>query len=227
MELVGLVISALGLIVGVLLSQPVIDCVRRRSWAKKKAAEFDMNDRWVKEIDSKEQAFELWDQTIRVDAEGNAVHAVDIDHLSFPVYCEAATVLPAELAAWARTGRKDLSVTPTPWDVEQAKGRIRIDLSPPMAPRERRRVKWGYSLPNTFRSGEDYYEWYVRYPHYDLKGRIIFDVSWKILSARWSSEMASDYDAPVVKGSEIVWRVVFPEVGSCLRMELSLDLPQR
>jgi len=225
-----LFLSIVGLILA--LIPPTAIYVRYRRWRQRL--------RWSARLQVKRgaipklghYAFEFWRQAIAVDSSGNARHEIDarlanisdglLEELRFPVYCDATGVPSSAVAPWARSGRHVLSATIDEWDSRHARGRVRIQLDPPVPPGGHRRLRWGYTLPGTFRPGDEYYNWDVATPHFDLSGILRFDPAWSVLYARWERDIANSQRAPRLKNSTIRWLIRFPQPGQRVTMRFGL-----
>lgn len=229
------VLTIIGILLTIFLSAPAINlCIRkysnfreRRRWS----ADLLVEKALVPKLDH--YAFDSWDQKINVDHVGSAVHVVNarmmnispdlISHLYFTVYCDGTDIPGEAVRPWAKLGRKNLHTKLEDWDYKKARGRINILIAPPVQPGKRIRIRWGYTLPNTFGPGNEYYNWDIATLHYEISGRIIFSQPWKILYARWDDDLIHSQDVPKIDGSIITWKVHFPDKGQRIMMKIGLD----
>ncbi len=230
---IGLILGLLGIFLTILLSEPIIARIQQIRQSRKRnnwSANLQVDKNIIRLHEN--YAFEFWWHVIEVDKDGNAVHSVDArivnigDHLltalSFPVYCDARDVEDRVVNPWAKFGVRRLAARLEHWIPEHARGVIKINLNPPMAPGSRHRIRWGYFLPQTFRTGDEYYNWDISTPHFDLGGEIRFEPSWKILYARWDGEAANRQAPPTCNASKIVWSFHFPKMGERITMRFGL-----
>ena len=208
--------------------------LRRRKEKQKRerwSADLQVDEAQIREL--KHYAYEYWRQVITVDDQGNADHRVEariinigdtqLDRVAVPVYCDAVNVPAAAVKPWANCGRALLPTSVEDWITERSRGRVAISIVPPLAPGERRKIRWGYTLPHTFIPGDEYYNWDIATPHYEVGGRIMFPETWTIQYARWDSDIANTQPSPEVKGATIDWIVHFPERGKRFTMHFGLS----
>lgn len=228
-----LLLAVLGLILTVLLSGPTVKAVQRRRRRRRTRLRWSADAQVRGAIAQlSHYGFEFWRQVIEVDSAGNATHSVDarllnlhdrlISEVTFPVYADTAHVSGSSLSPWATTGRRRLKVDVEDWIPERARGRIRINLKPPVRPGEARRLRWGYHLPATFRPGDEYYNYDVANPFDELTLEFRFDNSWSVLYARWEGHLGSTQQPPKIDGRVVRWTVRFPGVGQRVIMLFGL-----
>lgn len=229
-----LILAILGIGLTVLLSGPVI------TWVSKVFRERRSRERWSADLQVEEgvinrrdnYAFEFWNERIEVDDEGTAQHEIDarivnlgqhlLESADFPVYCDGSDISEAAIQPWARAGRTNLRAELRDWVPERARGRVRISFSPAIAPAGRCRFHWGFRMPDTFRAGDEYYNWDVSSPHYEIGGEIVFGDAWSVLYARFSDPLSTTQHEPVVGNRTIRWKVKFPKTEERLVLEFGL-----
>jgi hypothetical protein len=230
---IGTILGVVGILITIILSDPVIRWYRRWKEDQERerwSADLQVDEAQIPEL--KHYAYEYWEQEITVDSSGNAEHRVAariinigdklLEHVTFPVYCDATNVAEAEVQPWAACGRSSLPAQVEDWIPERARGRVAISIVPPLPPGERRKIRWGYKLPHTFRPGDEYYNWDIATPHYEIRGKIRFCEPWVIKYLRWDSDLAASQVAPTVKNGTIQWSVRFPELGKRITIRFGL-----
>jgi hypothetical protein len=229
-----LLLAIIGLILTILLSGPAVSKVRKyRELKRRKKWSADIQVKKGLITEQKDYAFETWQQVIEVNKQGDALHSVDarivnigthlLRFLSFPVYCDATNVPEMEVNPWARYGRHELVTHLEQWDTQRARGRIRIDLDPPISLGKRIMLSWGYCLPRTFKPGDEYYNWDISTPHYELGGELQFDPCWRIVYLRWEGYISGIQPSPTLDGSNIIWYVLFPKITERITMRFGLE----
>lgn len=230
-----LILAIIGIVLTMALSGPVL------AWFLRLRYDRRSRQRWSADlqveggvINKREHyAFEFWDERIEVDTEGGANHSVDARivnigatlhaHADFPVYCDAQNVPQDAIQPWAKSGRRTLPVEVKDWIPERARGRIRVTFSPPVPPAAKCRLHWGFRLPSTFHPGDEYYNWDVSSPHYEIGGEIAFNSDWSILYARYSEPLNATQAAPVIDGNVIRWKVQFPKTAERITLGFGLE----
>jgi len=233
MLVIGTILSVAGIVLTVLLPEPankwirhLMDKRRRETWS----ADLQVDEAQIREL--KHYAFEYWQQEIAVDVDGNADHRVEakivnigdklLTYVTFPVYCDAKNVVEGELQIWAACGTRSLPCEVEDWISERARGRVAISIVPPLPPGERRKIRWGYRLPQTFLPGDEYYNWDIATLHYEIGGKITFSEPWVVQYVRWNSHFATNQPSPKVDNGTIEWIVRFPERGTRVKMDIGL-----
>jgi hypothetical protein len=146
-----------------------------------------------------------------------------LEQLAFPIYCETKNVPETEVQPWAACGGVSLSAQVKNWIVEQGRGQLIIPIIPPLSPGEKRNIRWGYRLPLIFKAGDEYYNWDIGTPFFEIGGKIKFSESWTIHHARWDPDPATSQVTLKVRKNTILWTIRFPELGkrTTMRFELS------
>lgn len=228
-------IAILGIVLTVVLSGPAIAWIVRL-WRDAKS-----RHRWSADLQVERgiittrdhYAFEFWTHHIAVDAAGAATHTIDarivnvgsnlLTHVDFPIYCDAQDVSDECIHAWARCGRRDLPVKIMDWVPQRARGRVRVTFDPSVAPAGRCRLRWGYVLPSTFLPGDEYYNWDISAPHYEIGGDIHFSPEWSISYVRYAEGLESSQPKPTGNDNTISWRSKFPRMAKRIRLEFGLQ----
>ena len=231
---VGIILGIVGIIATIILSEPVIKWFQHRKEDRKRqkwSADLHVDKALIQRF--KHYAFEYWQQEITVDANGNADHHVDarivnigdklIEQLTFPIYSDGKNIPETEIQPWAICGRNSLTAKVKDWIAERARGRITISIVPAISPGERRKIQWGYRLPRTFAIGDEYYNWDIATPHYEIGGSIIFSKPWSIRYIRWDPDLAATQLPPIIENGKIRWTVRFPEQGKRITMRFGLS----
>ncbi len=232
--IIGIVLGIVGIIATIMLSDPVIRWFRHRKEDRKRhkwSADLHVDEALIQR--HKHYAYEYWQQEIIVDTDGNADHRVDarivnigdklLEIVTFPIYCDAKNVPETEIRPWATCGRTSLTAQVEDWIPKRARGRITILIVPPISPGERRKIRWGYRLPRTFAIGDEYYNWDIATPHYEIGGSITFSIPWIIHYVRWDSNLVVSQLPPVAEDGKIRWTVHFPEIGKRITMRFGLS----
>ena len=230
---IGTILAIAGIVITILLSEPAIKWLRLRREERRRerwSADLQVDEAQIREL--KHYAYECWQQEIAVDAEGNADHRVEarivnigdklLERLTFPVYSDVKNLPESEVRPWAACGRRSLPSQVENWIPERARGRVAISIAPPLPPGERRKIRWGYRLPQTFMPGDEYYNWDIATPHYEIGGKITFSDPWVVQYVRWNSDLAAKQPSPRVKDGTIQWTVRFPERGKRITMHFGL-----
>jgi hypothetical protein len=181
----------------------------------------------------KNYGHESWRQEIAVDDDGNASHSVEaciinigekpLEQLVFSIYCETKNVPETEVQPWAACGETQLSAQVKNWIIEQGRGQLIISITPPLLPGEKRNLRWGYRLPSIFNAGDEYYNWDVGTPYFEIGGKIKFAPAWTINYARWDPNPATTQAPPKISKNTILWMIRFPESGNRLTMRFGLS----
>jgi hypothetical protein len=236
MVVLGIVLGVAGIVLTVLLSDPFFSFIKRevQGWKAKRRWSADLQVRRAVIPKLSHYAFEFWHQVIEVDGVGNAVHTVDaklinlqdglLAKVSFPAYADAANIPASELSPWALMGRRQLEVFVDDWIPQTARGRVWLKFDPPLRPGERKRFRWGYRVPDTFRPGDEYYNIDVANPLQELSLEFRFSHEWSVSYVRWDPAATAQHP-PAVKGRTIKGIVRFPEVGKRITMRFGLTLP--
>jgi hypothetical protein len=147
-----------------------------------------------------------------------------LETLYIPFFCDAPSISREVFQPWAKAGRKHLPTKLDFLDERRSQGRLAIEHVPPLKPGERRRTQWGFVMPHVFRAGDEYYDWDVEVPYYDMAGTLEFANNWTVLYARWEISKDCHFDPPIVEQANRVirWRVMFPEPGTRLHLRLGL-----
>jgi hypothetical protein len=90
-----------------------------------------------------------------------------VSEFFLPIFCDNVPLSVADVAPWAKAGRKTLKVVGT-WDEQRGEGRLKIVFPAALAPGERLRFSYGITLPGLFSPGKDYYNWDIEVPYFDL-----------------------------------------------------------
>lgn len=232
--IIGIILSTVGIVITVALSDPAIKWFRHRKEKRKRqkwSVDLHVDEGQVQKL--KHYAYEFWQQEINVDADGNADHRVDaciinigdklLERVTFPIYCDAQNIPATDVKPWAACGKTLLNAQVEDWIAESARGRVAILIVPPLSPGERRKIQWGYRLPQTFTVGDEYYNWDIATLHYEIRGSITFSKPWTIHYARWDPELAATQSPPIVEDGKIKWIVRFPERGKKITMRFGLS----
>lgn len=228
-----LFLALLGLALAILLSPPglrgiisTVEKVRRRQWSGEHYRKGDLQNK-------NHIAFDEWSCIFEIDDSGNCTQTYNVrlrnisrklvNVFYVPVFCDTKPLQFQDIQPWARNQRKDLVVEADAWNELGAEGRIKINFSKPVGPGERRKFSYGLKLPTLFRPGDDYYDWDVEIPHYDMKGEIRFSDSWRILYARWNVTDQQFLAEPTIENQSIIWKAAFPKPGTRLHMELGIS----
>lgn len=230
-----LFLTIVGTIVSILLSGPVLTAILRRYRELKNrrrwSADLQVEKGVIEGIN--QYAYEFWKHTIEVDCEGAAVHTIDsrlinISHtllkdIIFVIYADTKEVPESIISPWAKSRGIRHKVFLEDWIPKRARGRIRVLLNRPVAPGERLRLRWGYTLPSTFVPGDEYYNWDISSPQYESCAELKFASCWSILYARWGTKMPRAQPNPIVEGKSIKWCVRFPEQCKRIIVEFGLS----
>ncbi len=231
--ILGILLGIAGIVATCLLSDPAITWYRhlkqersRRRWS----ADLHVDQKQIQRLEH--YAFEYWRQDVTVDSAGNATHVVEarminireklLERVTFPVYCDGIDIPDSEIQPWARCGKTQLVAKVEDWIAPRARGRVAISIAPPLISGERRKICWGYRLPRTFNIGDEYYNWDVATPHYEIGGCITFAKPWRILYVRWAPELIATQLPPELEDNKIKWMVRFPERGKQLTLQFGL-----
>jgi hypothetical protein len=232
-QLAGLLLSAIGVLLTLFLSDPILQKIKEVRIERKLESEWEI-DEIVEEgiIPVKDDyAWVDWSVSIKINERGDADHDVTgevyntsedpLQHVDIPLYCDEPNIHRDMLDIWARSEGREVEVELENWDAANSRGRMRINLYPPLDPRESQLLKFGYRLPRLLKPGEEYYNWDISVRHFEFNGSIEFDDAWNVMYARWdqniSTPTAIDWDP-----DRIEWDVQFPEVGE--RMKLIMEL---
>lgn len=230
-----LIVTIIGIVLTIAVSGPVLAWLGRlwRAWRSRQRWSADLQVEGGVISRREHYAFEFWDERIDVDADGGADHAIDarvvnigatlLSHADFPVYCDAQNVPEDAIQPWAKSGKRTLPVEVKDWIPERTRGRIRITFSPPVLPAGKCRFHWGFRLPYTFHAGDEYYNWDVSSPHYQIGGEIAFNSNWAISYARYSEALNVTQVAPVIDGNVIRWKVQFPKTAERITLQFGLE----
>ena len=229
-----LALTILSLIIGVLALPAIYKSIEswlRRVRSQKWSADLQVERAYIAR--RKDYAFEDWHQEVRVDGNGSVVHCVTahvvnisphlLQTLAFPIYGDNVDVPDTVVQPWAKAGRRSLDARVIDWNPDKCRGRVTIDINPPLAPSERRKIMWGYSLPNIFRAGDEYYQWDISPPHYLISGVILFDPVWRIHNPGWTCDEHNRLPPPKLIGNRIKWHIRFPKVQERYRMGFGLS----
>jgi hypothetical protein len=232
-ELLSLFLGILGIILTILLSEPILRLIRkgmsnveRRKWSARQYRLGNVYNR-------RHFGFENWHVDAVVDRDGSISYTFEariinlgdqiLKSLYIPFFTDAKRITLAEINPWAASGKIRLPTKIANFDPRGSQGRIEFQYVPPLQPRERRWITWGLTLPRVFGEGDDYYNWAVEVPYYEMGGQFRFDKSWEILYAHWeASEQVRN--GPIIKKNNdtLQWQVLLPEPGTVLHMKLGL-----
>lgn len=229
-----LVLALLGILLTIALSGPVISVAARtyrdRRQRRRWSADLQVERGAIPKLEN--YAYERWHQVIRVDDAGNAVHSVEaklvnigqrlLESITFPVYCDAVDVPESAIEPWVRRARASDRIVVEDWLRATARGRLRVLFQPAIKPGGWAVVRWGYTLPSTFRPGDEYYNWDIATLHFEIRGELRFASSWSIGYARWRGKLSASQTPPAVRDSTITWKVAFPQKGERVTMEFGL-----
>lgn len=198
---------------------------RRKKWSE------DLLTNKTRLKTHKNYGHETWQQEIAIDDDGNASHSVEasiinigenpLEQLIFSIYCETKNVSETEVQPWADCEGTPLSSQVKNWVIEQGRGQLIISVTPPLMPGEKRNLRWGYRLPSIFKTGDEYYNWDIGTPYFEIGGKLKFSPAWKISYARWDGQAATA--PPKISRNTIMWMMRFPELGNRLTMRFGLS----
>lgn len=233
MEVLGIILGIVGVLLTVVLSTPIwrgimstIESMRRKQWSGEQYRKGVLQNKT-------HIAFDDWSSLFYIDSDGNCTqtYVVRVVNTSskllkqyhLPVFCDAKPLSVVEVDPWGKERGKEMVVDVDDWDEQAAQGRFKILFNRPLEPGERRRFSYGLKLPGLFAAGDDYYNWDVEVPYYDLKGEIKFSSGWKVRYAKWNVANDKFVSDPVFDDRSIKWQVMFPPVQTRLHMEFGLE----
>lgn len=179
-----LFLSLLGIVLAIIFAPPVwhgikkvMDALERLRWS---GAQYRLgilqNRRHI--------GFDEWVCRFEVDKIGNCAQVYDVrlvnlsnelvSEFFLPIFCDNIPLSVADVAPWAKAGRKTLKVVVDTWDEQRGEGRLKIVFPVALAPGERLQFSYGITLPGLFRPGKDYYNWDIEVPYFDLKCAVHF-----------------------------------------------------
>ncbi len=228
-----LTLSLIGIALALILSPPALngikkgmDAVRRWRWSGAQYRKGILQSR-------RHVGFDRWECSFVIDDDGTCAqtYTVRLVNLSdtlvseffLPVFCDTRPLRSEDVQAWARHRGRPLEMIVDTWNARRAEGRLKIKFPTALAPGERFPFSYGLTLPTLFSPGQDYYDWDVEVPHYDMKGTLTFSKVWEIKFARWGQHGTRHVPAPTVSQQSIRWRVAFPDVRTRLHLNLGLD----
>ena len=183
-------------------------------------------------IQQKHYSYESWYQKITIDKDGNATHSVDsiiintgqklLNSIKFPIYCDANDILEEEIKPWAYLENKSLSIMCDNWIPERSRGKLFVELDPPIPPGDCLQFNWGYTMPGTFKPGDEYYNWDISTKHFKIGGELKFHSSWRILYLNWDGDIEKSQPAAEWNQSSIKWKIHFPDIGNRITMRFGL-----
>jgi len=232
MEAIGLALAVFGIVLTIALSEPILKAIskymsdiQRRRWSSSRYRKGQLENR-------RHFGYEDWSVNLCVNDDGDTVQEFDakivnlspqlLETLYIPFFCDSGGLSREFMKPWARSAHAELPVAFDTIDARRSQGRIAIHHVPPLRPGESRRVKWGFVLPHVFQPGDEYYNWDVEVPHYDMVGRIEFTPKWQILYCRWEIERPGHYPPPHFDKTSIDWKIILPEPGTRLHMKLGI-----
>lgn len=233
MELASLLLGILGILLTLVLSDPAVRALlnlvadyKRRVWSASAYRKGRLESR-------RHFGYDQWSVRLVVNDDGDtkqhfAARVVNlsqqlVDVLYLPFFSDTGGLTREFMKPWARSGKKVLPVRFDLLDRRQSQGRIAIDHVPPLKPGERRRLEWGLVLPAVFAEGDDYYNWDVEVPYYEMTGEIVFSAQWQVLYARWEIPGVERRPPDLeFDHREIRWKAVLPEPGTRLHLKLGL-----
>ena len=233
LAIAGILLAVIGILltIGLTGSDAFLIRLLRDRWQRKRwSANLQVERAAIPKLDH--YAFEMWHHLIEVDDSGNASHSIDsrilnigqrlLESVYLPIYCDATDVPETAVLPWARRGLSQQPVCLDSWSQSRARGRLKVGFDPTIPPGKRIRFHWGYKLPKTFKAGDEYYNWDISTPLFELSGELRFSISWSVQYARWHGDLAEGQPAPIVKDRTIVWKVCFPEKGKRVTLEFGL-----
>lgn len=233
-QLVGVLLSIIGIILTLVLSDPIKKKIKEKRIERKIKSEWDP-DRHIEKgiIPVKDRyAWIEWSAEIMINERGDAIHEITAEvyntseelltEIGIPLYCDEPNVHRDMLNIWAESDGRSVNTTLEEWDAENARGRMNIEFCPPVDPNRSEAIDFGYKLPRLLKQGEEYYNWDISVRHFEFSGEIQFDNSWEVAYARWDQNISSaepiDWD-----DNSIRWDVQFPEVGERMKIIMQLD----
>ncbi len=176
--------------------------------------------------------FEDWSVKVVVNDAGDTDHHFSgtivnlgrelLRTLYIPFFSDSSSTLAAQLRPWARSGDAALPIEIETLEQQNSQGRIAIFHTPPLAPGERRALSWGFTLPGVFAAGDDYFNWDVEVPYYEMSGELLFSEAWIVLYARWKIEADYHVEEPMIEGRRVSWTATLPPLGTRLHIRLGL-----
>lgn len=234
MNTIAIIVGTISIIIIVALAKPAINRSQQRiKEQKQKQWSADLLANKARIQTKKHYAYESWRQEIAVDADGNASHSMEahiinigenpLEQISFPIYCDAKNVQETQVQPWASCEKDSLPAKVKNWIVEHGRGQVVVSITPPLEPGKIRNIKWGYNLPLIFATGDEYYNWDISTPHFEIGGKLRFSKPWNIKYAKWDPELATIKTPPKIKKNTISWLMHSPELGKRITMRFGLS----
>ncbi len=237
-EIVGIIIGIIGIVIAILYIPPIVRLRknfvdRLTHWTPRKQARRGIIQTSFSGRPH-EIAYKYHSHHIYVDSNGGGrnifksqvVNTSDhiVPNINYCIYAQMPTVKKESIAPWFEVGSRRLEAMIWEWDTKDCAGVVSLPLPKSIAPGDGLSFKWGYYMPELFRSGDEFYNFDFGAKHDLVDIEIAFSPEWTILYARWAITKSSIVPSPpTVKKRTISASLQFPDFKSREKLLLGLS----